>query len=145
MASQKRLSSKVLVCQNTTCKQQGSPQVTAAFERCVPGDVTIEVSGCLGQCGNGPMVIVLQAGANGSANEGAGADREKTWYAGVKPAEAFAIASQHFKDDASLSRKQTVSPQTEQGFFWIWLVGLVLFFAMCGLMALVLGGPSHYG
>ncbi|MEL6551839.1 MAG: (2Fe-2S) ferredoxin domain-containing protein [Cyanobacteria bacterium J06621_11] len=56
----KAINAKVLVCQNKTCKQQGSPQILSAFRRCVPKKVAVEASGCLGQCGNGPMVIVMK-------------------------------------------------------------------------------------
>ncbi|MEL6489114.1 MAG: (2Fe-2S) ferredoxin domain-containing protein [Cyanobacteria bacterium J06621_3] len=132
--STQSVTKKVVVCQNTTCKQQGSPKVLAAFERCLPDEVTLEASGCLGQCGNGPMVVVL-----------AGEGGKKQWYAGVKPAEAFAIAAQHFKKGKPSLQKQSVQVNTSNTTVWIWLVGLVLFLSMCGLVALVLGGPSHYG
>ena len=153
MTSRKQGLPKVLVCQNTTCKQQGAQKVLAAFERCVPEEVMVEASGCMGQCGNGPMVIVLTENADGESVTGEkvgetlkpSSKPQKTWYSTVKPADAFAIASQHFKKAPSPVRKQSVQMQTKQNFFWIWLVGLILFFAMCGLFALVLGGPSHYG
>ena len=125
---------KVLVCQNTTCKQQGSPKVLAAFERCLPEGVEVEGSGCLGQCGNGPMVIVLTHQA-----------KEKSWYAGVTPAEAFAIAAQHFKPDKPAIAKASVQVDGSKTTLWIWLVGALLFLSLCGMFALVLGGPSHYG
>ena len=132
---------RVVVCQNTTCKQQGSQKVLAAFERCVPDGVPVEISGCLGQCGNGPMVIVLTEGVAGEEKK-----PHKTWYSAVSPADAFAIASRYFKKDKLPPiHKQSVQIQKQQSFFWIWLVGLILFFSMCGLLALVLGGPSHYG
>ncbi|MBN3884678.1 MAG: (2Fe-2S) ferredoxin domain-containing protein [Nostoc sp. JL34] len=47
----------VRVCQNRTCKKQGAVKVLAAFIALpIPG-VTVTASSCLGQCGNGPMVI----------------------------------------------------------------------------------------
>ncbi|MEL7330860.1 MAG: (2Fe-2S) ferredoxin domain-containing protein [Cyanobacteria bacterium J06560_2] len=135
--STSQLPSKVLVCQNTTCKQQGSKQVLAAFERCVPPEVVVEASGCLGQCGNGPTVIVLQS---------ADVDTrvKPTWYAKVTPTDAFRISAQHFQPE-KLSTPERPQTSSQSNFFWIWLVGLVLFFSMCALMALVLGGPTHYG
>ena len=132
--TERKTSEKVVVCHNTTCKQQGAPEVLSAFERCLPDEVTLETSGCLGQCGKGPMVIVLTPDMD-----------EKQWYAGVKPAEAFAIASQHFKKEKPSLQKQSVQVNTSNATIWIWLVGVVLFLSLCGLMALVLGGPAHYG
>ncbi len=165
MTSQKRAFPKVLVCQNTTCQQQGSEKVLTAFERCAPDDVSVEISGCLGQCGKGPMVVVLSENAEvekvefdeeigkerafslSTAEKEGGENQkpQKTWYSAVKPVDAFAIASQHFKDAPPPVRKQSVQLQTKNSFLWIWLVGAALFLAMCGLLALVLGGPSHYG
>jgi len=118
--------------------------VLAAFERCVPDGVTVEASGCLGQCGSGPTVIVLTENAD-AEKKGETQKPQKAWYSAVSSVDAFAIASHHFKQDSSPVRKPAVQLQTKQNFFWIWLVGLALFFAMCGLFALVLGGPSHYG
>lgn len=62
----------VRVCQNRTCRKQGAKEVLAAFvASSVPG-VTVTGTGCLGQCGNGPMVLVLP---------------EMDWYGGVQPDE----------------------------------------------------------
>ncbi len=71
---------RVLVCQNRTCRRQGSPAVLATFKSHPVADVTIEGCGCLGQCGNGPMVLVLP---------------EETWYDRVQPGEAIAVIEQH--------------------------------------------------
>jgi len=133
---------KVIVCQNKTCKQQGSTQVLAAFKRSVPADVLVEPSGCLGQCGNGPMAIVM--------TEVEQAEPKKTWYSTVQPADAFAIAAHHFrkndkKDDKAHSQAALPQSSSQLSTVWIWLVGLVLFLSLCALMALVLGGPAHYG
>jgi (2Fe-2S) ferredoxin len=49
----------ILICQNRTCRKQGSAGVLAAFQELAPASIPIESSGCLGQCGNGPMVLVL--------------------------------------------------------------------------------------
>ncbi|MEO1376006.1 MAG: (2Fe-2S) ferredoxin domain-containing protein [Cyanobacteria bacterium J06635_10] len=49
----------IQVCQNRACKKQGAAKVLAAFEaNLVPG-VTVTGRSCLGQCGNGPMVLIL--------------------------------------------------------------------------------------
>ncbi len=70
----------VRVCQNRTCRKQGAAKVLEAFEATsIPG-VTVMGSGCLGQCGNGPMVLVLP---------------DMVWYGGVRAAEVPLIVEQH--------------------------------------------------
>jgi (2Fe-2S) ferredoxin len=73
---------RVLVCQNRTCRKQGARQVLEAFQAySVPG-VEVIGSGCLGQCGRGPMVLILP---------------EKIWYYGVRADEVAAIAQRHLQ------------------------------------------------
>ena len=83
MIEESEIASKsILVCQNTTCRQQGSAQVLANFSTySIPG---IEVSGCgcLGQCGNGPIVLVLP---------------EYTWYNYVEPDKVSRVVKQHLR------------------------------------------------
>ncbi|NES72923.1 MAG: (2Fe-2S) ferredoxin domain-containing protein, partial [Okeania sp. SIO2D1] len=55
----------VLVCQGRTCSSSGSDQVLAAFQEKSPLGMNIIAGSCLGQCGNGPMVLILP---------------EQTWY-----------------------------------------------------------------
>ena len=70
----------VRVCQNRTCKKQGAVKVLAAFAALpIPG-VTVTASSCLGQCGNGPMVLVLP---------------DMVWYSGVKPEEVSLLIENH--------------------------------------------------
>ncbi|MEL7035703.1 MAG: (2Fe-2S) ferredoxin domain-containing protein [Cyanobacteria bacterium J06592_8] len=71
---------KVLVCQNRTCRKQGSAQVLAAFQAEPVPDVSIEATGCLGQCGNGPMVIILP---------------EEVWYDRIQADEVTLIVEHH--------------------------------------------------
>lgn len=121
---------KVLVCQNTTCQQQGSDQVLAAFEQCIPSEeadrIEVEPSGCLGQCGSGPMVLV---------------SGEKIWYSKVRVRDVPVIVRQHLLGDRPLTRK--LYPQVhgeQQNFVWIWLVGLAVFLSFCIGIAVVIGG-----
>ncbi|MBH8577842.1 (2Fe-2S) ferredoxin domain-containing protein [Nostocaceae cyanobacterium CENA369] len=73
----------VRVCQNRTCKKQGAAKVLAAFAALpIPG-VTIMASSCLGQCGNGPMVLVLP---------------EMVWYNRVLPEEVPLLVEHHLID-----------------------------------------------
>lgn len=53
--------SSVLVCQHLTCRKQGAAKVLAAFRKLNTPNVTYEGCGCLGNCGNGPMVFILPA------------------------------------------------------------------------------------
>ena len=70
----------VLICQNKTCRKQQSEAVFAAFQACsLPEAIALE-SGCLGECGNGPMVLVLP---------------DQIWYWRVHPEEVPAIVEQH--------------------------------------------------
>ncbi|MDY6784844.1 MAG: (2Fe-2S) ferredoxin domain-containing protein [Cyanobacteriota bacterium] len=50
---------QILVCQNRTCRKQGAKAVLAAFQKENRSEIEIVSSGCLGQCENGPMVVVL--------------------------------------------------------------------------------------
>ncbi|MEH2263499.1 (2Fe-2S) ferredoxin domain-containing protein [Nostoc sp.] len=70
----------VQVCQNRTCKKQGAAKVLAAFTAFPIPDVTVTASSCLGQCGNGPMVLVLP---------------DMVWYSGVQPDEVSLLIENH--------------------------------------------------
>lgn len=71
---------QILVCQNRTCKNQGAARVLAAFQSEAIADFAVCGSGCLGQCGSGPMVLILP---------------EEIWYSRVHPGEVSAIVEQH--------------------------------------------------
>lgn len=50
----------ILVCQHLTCRKQGAAKVLAAFRSNVSAnEISYEGCGCLGQCGNGPNVLIL--------------------------------------------------------------------------------------
>ncbi|NJN88341.1 MAG: (2Fe-2S) ferredoxin domain-containing protein [Leptolyngbyaceae cyanobacterium SL_7_1] len=74
------MTSKICVCQHKTCRKQRSTEVLAAFQQHLPDGVVVEGSGCLGQCGNGPMVLMLP---------------EKVWYCRVLPDEVPAMVQRH--------------------------------------------------
>lgn len=50
---------KVLVCQHTTCMKDGAAAVMQALQAQPLSNVEIVASSCMGNCGNGPMVMVL--------------------------------------------------------------------------------------
>lgn len=82
------------VCQNTTCTKTGALAVLHAFQSLEIPELEVVPSGCLGQCGNGPMVLVLP---------------EQVWYRYVKPWDARAIAAQHWGSE----HQQTSIPEPE--------------------------------
>jgi uncharacterized protein (DUF952 family)/(2Fe-2S) ferredoxin len=67
----------ILICQHRTCRKQGAAKVLAAFRTLTIPHVTYEGSGCLGNCGNGPMVLILP---------------ERIWYYHVRPQDVSKIA-----------------------------------------------------
>ncbi len=119
---------KVSVCQNVTCRQQGSLAVLAAFEQHAPPDIEIEPSGCLGQCGNGPMALVLP---------------EKTWYHRLRPSDVPAIATQHLKANRLVAHKLYPPVHGEQKSIWIWVISFAIFLGLCILIAVVMGSHIH--
>ncbi|MCU0548758.1 MAG: (2Fe-2S) ferredoxin domain-containing protein [Leptolyngbya sp. Prado105] len=70
----------VRICQHNACRKQGAAKVIQAFERLAPAEVAIEPCCCLGQCGNGVMVLVLP---------------DQIWYDRVLPEEVGAIVDRH--------------------------------------------------
>jgi (2Fe-2S) ferredoxin len=70
------------VCQNRTCKKQGAAKVLAAFQASAMDGVSVTSSSCLGQCGNGPMVLV---------------EPEQIWYSGVHPDEVPIVIARHLR------------------------------------------------
>ena len=73
---------KVLVCQNRACRKYGSAEVLAAFLASPVENVAIVATSCMGQCGNGPMALVLP---------------EEVWYWRLSPHSVPAIVEQHLR------------------------------------------------
>ncbi|MEG3860444.1 (2Fe-2S) ferredoxin domain-containing protein [Microcoleus sp. herbarium12] len=87
-------SRRVLVCQSRTCRKQNAAKVLTTFQQLCGAEVEVVASSCLGQCGNGPMVLVLP---------------EEVWYSGVSAEEVAAITDRHLRGgkpiEAMLYRK----------------------------------------
>lgn len=85
----------VFVCTTGgTCPQQGSEAVHAAMKDLAKsrlGHVVVRVnrSGCLGQCGHGPVVAVYP---------------DNVWYAGVRTEDAQAIVEEHLQGGRPVDR-----------------------------------------
>ena len=111
----------VLVCRNKTCSSQGSAKVLSAFEANAPEDVNVKRSGCLGQCGSGPMVLV---------------EPEEIWYSRVQERDVDEIVSRHLVGDRPVKRLlyPVFHPQQSSTKGW-WIVGAVLL----GLVLMMFG------
>ena len=72
----------ILVCQYQSCLRNGSAEVLEAFEAAeVPG-ISVQASGCQGQCSISPTVRITP---------------EEIWYCRVKPSDVPLIVEQHLK------------------------------------------------
>ncbi|MEM9008726.1 MAG: (2Fe-2S) ferredoxin domain-containing protein [Cyanobacteria bacterium P01_F01_bin.86] len=71
---------QVRVCQNTSCRKAGALSILQALQTLQLAEIDILASGCLGRCGNGPMVVVLP---------------EQVWYHALQKRDIEAIATQH--------------------------------------------------
>jgi (2Fe-2S) ferredoxin len=88
MVERLKSSRQVLVCQNRTCRKQGAAEVLAAFQNLSVTDITVVASSCLGECGNGPMVLVTP---------------EQIWYSRVHPSEVPRVVERHLQDGRPVS------------------------------------------
>lgn len=74
---------QIWVCQYANCTKNGSAEVLAAFQAAepIPG-VTIETTGCLGQCSIGPTVRITP---------------DEIWYSRVKASDVPKIVNEHLR------------------------------------------------
>lgn len=80
---------KVIVCQGSSCRKYGSEGVLIAFRSNLVPEVEIIPCGCLGQCGNGPMVLV---------------EPDQIWYDQVWPEEVSIIVQQHLQENRPVKK-----------------------------------------
>ncbi|MDJ0592571.1 MAG: (2Fe-2S) ferredoxin domain-containing protein [Pleurocapsa sp. MO_226.B13] len=73
-------SNKIIVCRGRSCRKYNSEQVFENFKQQLPPDTELISVPCLGQCGNGPMVLV---------------ESEQIWYSEVHPDEVATVIKQH--------------------------------------------------
>ncbi|NER48148.1 MAG: (2Fe-2S) ferredoxin domain-containing protein [Symploca sp. SIO1A3] len=81
---------RVLVCQNRYCKEAGSAEVLAAFEKVEAEDYKVIAADCQSQCSCGPTVRILP---------------EETWYCRVQPTDVPVIVEQHLQDGKPVEEK----------------------------------------
>ncbi len=80
MVAREESARRVLVCQHSSCRKKGAAEVLAAFQAAPVAGVQVVGSNCLGQCGNGPMVLIVP---------------EEVWYSRVYPDEVPAVVKRH--------------------------------------------------
>ena len=88
---------KVLVCLGISCRKYNCQQVFATFKQYLPPSTELIPVGCLGQCGNGPMVLV---------------EPEQIWYSEVYPDEVPIIIKQHLQENSPV--KEMLYPKFHQ-------------------------------
>lgn len=73
---------KILICLGRSCRKYSSEKVFYNFKQNLPPDNELIAVGCLGQCGNGPMVLIE-------------VESDPIWYSEVHPDEVAIIVKQH--------------------------------------------------
>ncbi len=103
--------------------------VTQAFRTQAPEDVQVQSVGCLGQCGNGPMVLVLP---------------EKIWYAQVTVRDVPKIVEQHLQGGKPVTQKlySKFHPHKQSRRIWLIAIGLVL--GLLGLLLWLIASQTYY-
>lgn len=71
---------KIVVCRGRSCRKYQAEKVFVKFKENLPSDVELMSVPCLGQCGNGSMVVV---------------EPEQIWYSQVHPDEVATVIQQH--------------------------------------------------
>lgn len=79
----------VFSCHNRTCRRDGAAAVYAALRGQIEAAglaevVEVRAVGCLGMCGSGPMLLVIQKAAG-----------EEIWYDRMRPEEAALLVREH--------------------------------------------------
>ena len=119
----------VLVCEHTTCSQQGSGQVLKAFQPYASPEICVETTGCLGQCGSGPMVLILP---------------DETWYCHIHPGDVPIIAEQHLKQGQIVTKKLYPRFHHTRKSVWIWFVVFSLTLGLFILFFAIVASQTYY-
>lgn len=73
-------SERIIVCQGRSCRKYDAKKIFERFKQNLPPDIELISVPCLGQCGNGPMVLV---------------ESDRIWYSQVHPDEVETVIKQH--------------------------------------------------
>jgi (2Fe-2S) ferredoxin len=79
----------VAICQYRTCSRSRAEQVLEAFQQHQSETLMVAGTGCMGQCGSGPMVRVMPDG---------------TWYCRVSPKDVPEIVASHIEGNQPVKR-----------------------------------------
>ncbi len=79
-SSQAHPTKQIVVCRGRSCRKYSAEKVYSNFEQKLPPDIELISVPCLGQCGNGPMVVI---------------EPEQIWYSQVHPGEVDKVIEQH--------------------------------------------------
>lgn len=120
---------RVLMCRHTTCDRQGAGDVLQVLQNHAPSDVSIQVVACLGQCGSGPMVLVLP---------------EQVWYSHVSQGDALTIAEQHLRKGKVVAAKLYLQFHPQPRPLQLWLVIMLISIVSLGLLLALLASQSEY-
>lgn len=90
---------KVIVCLGRACRKYHSQQVCDAFKASLDDKAELIPINCLGQCGNGPMVLV---------------EPEEIWYWQVSSDEVVLIIQQHLQQNIPI--KKMLYPKFHQDY-----------------------------
>ena len=123
------MSRKILVCQHETCPRQGSTVVLKALKTQVPSAVVVESTGCLGECGSGPMVLVLP---------------DKVWYCNVRLEDVPRIVEQHIKCGKPVREKLYPKFHPHKQPLRIWLIALSIFLGFLSLLFWFIASQTYY-
>lgn len=117
----------VLICCHKTCPQQGAIAVLREFQKYEqdhPATLTVIRAGCLGECGNGPMVKIMP---------------DKVWYAHVQPQDVPTIYQQHLCQGKPLRRKLYRKFHQEDAKVTVWILVFLVFWAFIIALFGILG------
>ena len=70
----------IVVCRGRSCRKYDAAKVFEQVKQQLPPEMELISVPCLGQCGNGPMILV---------------ESEQVWYSEVHPDEVATIVQQH--------------------------------------------------
>ena len=113
----------VLVCCNKTCTKQGSLSVLRKLQQYETDEILVIWSGCLGECGNGPMVKIMPS---------------KFWYNAVQVKQAEAIATQHLQRGKPVKRLLFWKYHQQKNYVTVWITIFLGFWATMILLFFVL-------
>jgi (2Fe-2S) ferredoxin len=119
----------ILICQHETCPRQGATRVLEAFKSQAPANVVVQGVGCLGECGSGPMVVVLP---------------EKIWYCQVQPLDVPRIVEQHLKGGKPVREKLYPKFHPSKQSPRIWLIVPGLFLGFLALLFWFVASQTYY-